>query len=419
MTHVHGANIYNSELSANEVRVYHHQHDHQYDHQNGSPHNGRNHINPDSHQSDSTSVQNQTYQQSSPQPPQLPPKQLHHQLQQRRWPERPSVVASDISPTHEWLNLENLPSTPQRPASRFTLTSLRNIFARVFLRSWTRPDQGVFIAAVLLIVAPCVLTSIFIVPYLWGNGFAWITVIAFILVIAAISMIFATSFTDPGYVPRNLDPHPSIALAELAPTAPEVQENNLYPFITQQQLGQRPPQPSPSSTLSYSKTILVNNMDITVKYCNTCIWVVVMMFVYHTWLISNGITTHEQIRKGYGAINGPQPHINPYDQGTTAKNFYWALCRPLEPSREYPSGSLVPFNGTPQIPPTQRDMIGVGTSTPTMPESNYPTDARAVPPRVVSSVKAPPKSVSRTSLLAPAKLSVNLDSGPALSDSFV
>ncbi|KAI8812725.1 DHHC palmitoyltransferase-domain-containing protein [Cladochytrium replicatum] len=78
-----------------------------------------------------------------------------------------------------------------------------------------RKDLGVFIGGSVLIVAPCVLFSIYVIPYLLSQGWG-IAVFVFAWLLAlTLSSMFVTSITDPGFLPHDL--HPDLFYHDVLP----------------------------------------------------------------------------------------------------------------------------------------------------------------------------------------------------------
>ncbi|KAG9298046.1 hypothetical protein G9A89_018874 [Geosiphon pyriformis] len=152
--------------------------------------------------------------------------------------------------------------------------------------------------------------------------------------VVAFSMLI-TSWTDPGIIPRKLDPSPTIGEYE---EGENVLNNSQYPYY-----------PSRNSTLP--KDIRINGQRITLKYCETCkiyrpprcshcrqcdncvvlvafllVWSVGGLTGFHMYLIGHNMTTHEQLRAPLARRNGI---LNPFDFGSIYLNCVWVLCRPL------------------------------------------------------------------------------------------
>ncbi|KAI8618233.1 DHHC palmitoyltransferase-domain-containing protein [Chytriomyces sp. MP71] len=64
------------------------------------------------------------------------------------------------------------------------------------------------------------------------------------------------------------------------------------------------------------------------------------MVVYHIWIGSRNVTTHEDVKRNRQVLNGmdlPRPErlrarvsANPFDRGSACRNLAWVLCRPSE-----------------------------------------------------------------------------------------
>ncbi|KAI8611897.1 DHHC palmitoyltransferase-domain-containing protein [Chytriomyces sp. MP71] len=71
------------------------------------------------------------------------------------------------------------------------------------------------------------------------------------------------------------------------------------------------------------------------------------MVVYHVWISSRNVTTHEDIKRKYQVLNEmdlprserlrARVSANPFDRGSACRNLAWVLCRPAETSYD-PSG---------------------------------------------------------------------------------
>ncbi|KAI8923873.1 DHHC palmitoyltransferase-domain-containing protein [Entophlyctis helioformis] len=407
--------------------------------------------------------------------------QVSHQQQQRQPLQPPAASWQESHSQRNDVEQASLAS----PARQSAFGAVGQICYRVCVSSWRRKDQLVFIAALLLILVPSALTAAFTAPYLISHGQTWLVALSGWLFVQTIVFQLITSYMDPGYVPRNKDPHPMApspvaslpdAYAHAPAPVPPAQYlaslDGSYPFLpssatavpaSQHLPGQpqtlpasatpnapfasaatstalsnvyQPPplvqgldlpsstylMPPPNPYLMYNKTVIVHGKAVTVKYCQTClswrpprtshcsvcdrcveghdhhcpwmgtcigqrnyrfffaftgscgvlalavaacnivllakqpalqaiqenpiaisvavfcvfiVWSLMGLFGYHTWLITKALTTHEQIRHGYGALYATSsPDQNPYDQGSWAKNCAWTLCRPIEPSNE-------------------------------------------------------------------------------------
>jgi palmitoyltransferase ZDHHC9/14/18 len=61
-------------------------------------------------------------------------------------------------------------------------------------------------------------------------------------------------------------------------------------------------------------------------YCFIFLWSIGGLALYHTWLISHNLTTHEQIQRSRGLQKGDK--VNPFHTGSIWKNCATVLCRP-------------------------------------------------------------------------------------------
>ncbi|KAI3652591.1 hypothetical protein MP228_002016 [Amoeboaphelidium protococcarum] len=57
-----------------------------------------------------------------------------------------------------------------------------------------------------------------------------------------------------------------------------------------------------------------------------------VLFGYHTWLISQDMTTNEHIKRQWSSDN---QHLS-YGRGNVFVNAVWVLCRPIAPIKSYP-----------------------------------------------------------------------------------
>ncbi|CAJ0756594.1 3153_t:CDS:10 [Entrophospora sp. SA101] len=165
------------------------------------------------------------------------------------------------------------------------------------------------------------------------HSFAFTTAVLTLVIPSGLFLGFTmlrTSWSDPGIIPRNLDPLPSTEA--LGNTNNAAYNSNNY--------------------VSLPKEIRVNGQVIRSKYCETCkiyrpprsshcrqcdnsfflMWSVGGLTCYHTYLISKNLTTHEQIRAPAARRNGAK---NPFSYKNTFVNCLWVLCRPLTRRRAY------------------------------------------------------------------------------------
>ncbi|RKP22329.1 DHHC palmitoyltransferase-domain-containing protein, partial [Syncephalis pseudoplumigaleata] len=185
----------------------------------------------------------------------------------------------------------------------------------------TGRDTWAFLVAQVLLIAPSVLFFVFVCPYLWHEVQpATVIVFAYLFAVCLTSMYY-TSFTDPGIIPRNLDPYP-----DTSSTAPRddaaIIDGTDDPY-------------APPATAPVPKEVIVNGITVPLKYCSTCkiyrpprashcrqcdncvededhhcVWLnncvgrrnyrsfftLGGLAFYHAWLASRNITTHEQVR---------------------------------------------------------------------------------------------------------------------------
>lgn len=107
----------------------------------------------------------------------------------------------------------------------------------------TSKDYRAFIAGLLIFLTPVVLFSIFTCPFLWQQVHPALPIIfAYIFVLAFVSML-KTSWTDPGIIPRNLDP----VLEQLAQNERGSMDSDAPP-----------------------KEIMIKNTSYSLRYCDTC-----------------------------------------------------------------------------------------------------------------------------------------------------
>ncbi|KNC97509.1 uncharacterized protein SPPG_07424 [Spizellomyces punctatus DAOM BR117] len=169
--------------------------------------------------------------------------------------------------------------------------------------NWTKfftgKDRGIFFVGLVLITLPCVLFSVFVIPQFSQGSAAVIAVFVWIWAVTKASM-FRTSFSDPGYLPKNLEPEPQVTADstgafEPHPPAPShtYQPTNIgqssvsyppgslpqpqtsstslprsYPFITPSNAAQRTAIYSPEPRI-----VQIGHTSMTLKYCTTChVW---------------------------------------------------------------------------------------------------------------------------------------------------
>ncbi|CAG8445824.1 14600_t:CDS:2 [Ambispora leptoticha] len=254
----------------------------------------------------------------------------------------PSNVPSRFSP-----NKKLSPTTPplQSPNSFLSIpyssTTRPQIMwpgrNRFFLggRIITSRDFPAFLVALFALIVPCALFLSFTAPFLYSHVSPAVVVVFVYLFLLALSSMLITSWTDPGIIPRNLDPSP--------PTE-EFDEGDHH--LSQSQYS--PPRCSHCRQCDNC----VENEDHHCIWLNNCIgrrnyrsfftfittatilciyvagfvWSVGGLSSYHIYLISHNLTTHEQLRASLARRNGLR---NQYDFGSVYKNCVWVLCRPL------------------------------------------------------------------------------------------
>ncbi|KAI8641437.1 DHHC palmitoyltransferase-domain-containing protein [Parasitella parasitica] len=106
----------------------------------------------------------------------------------------------------------------------------------------TSRDYRAFIAALFILISPTVLFAVFTCPFLWNQVHPAVPIVfAYLFVLSLISML-KTSWTDPGIIPRNLDPIVQDILDESASVVSVPQ-----------------------------KEIWIKNTSYSLKYCDTCL----------------------------------------------------------------------------------------------------------------------------------------------------
>ncbi|KAI8394128.1 DHHC palmitoyltransferase-domain-containing protein [Radiomyces spectabilis] len=116
-------------------------------------------------------------------------------------------------------------------------------------RLMTSREYWAFSVAMILLVAPCVVFGIFTCPVLWREMHPVVPILfAYFFVLSVASMI-KTSWTDPGIIPRGLDPSPMMEL-----TSDQASEDeSLW-----------------SRSIPAQKIIRIRDTVWTLKYCDTC-----------------------------------------------------------------------------------------------------------------------------------------------------
>ncbi|OAD74509.1 hypothetical protein PHYBLDRAFT_111945 [Phycomyces blakesleeanus NRRL 1555(-)] len=75
-------------------------------------------------------------------------------------------------------------------------------------RFMTSREYWAFLVALVLIVGPSVLFGIFTCPFLWDNVHPAVPIVFCYLFVLSFASMIKTSWTDPGIIPRDLDPTP-------------------------------------------------------------------------------------------------------------------------------------------------------------------------------------------------------------------
>ncbi|XP_064206576.1 palmitoyltransferase ZDHHC9-like [Anguilla rostrata] len=111
-------------------------------------------------------------------------------------------------------------------------------------------QKGVFYLTLFLIVGTCALFFAFECPYLAVNLSPAIPAVGAVLFLFVVAMLFRTSFSDPGVLPRALPEEATFIEMEI-----EAANGNVPP-------GQRPP--------PRIRNVQINNQIVKLKYCYTC-----------------------------------------------------------------------------------------------------------------------------------------------------
>ncbi|ORY02239.1 zf-DHHC-domain-containing protein [Basidiobolus meristosporus CBS 931.73] len=196
----------------------------------------------------------------------------------------------------------------------------------------------------LLIHTPVILFSVFVCPFVYINISPAVVFVFVYLYLLCVFSLFKTSWTDPGIIPRNLDPIQPMATLGEPSSSSDLVDPSYYPV----------------STYPGMKDVLINGVSLKLKYCDTCqlyrpprcshcrqcdncvenedhhcIWVNncvgrrnYPLTVYHLYLISKNMTTHEQIRSSVNIRRAPHP----FNLGNFAKNLMQFIARPKPPS---------------------------------------------------------------------------------------
>lgn len=111
----------------------------------------------------------------------------------------------------------------------------------------TSKDYVIFMVGNALFLVPSALYGYFVCPFLWENLHPAIPVVFIYLFILCFISLLKTSWTDPGIIPRNLDPNP------------EVEDDTASELYATSDWQDTPP-----------KEILIKDTRWSLKYCNTC-----------------------------------------------------------------------------------------------------------------------------------------------------
>ncbi|SAL95492.1 hypothetical protein [Absidia glauca] len=77
-------------------------------------------------------------------------------------------------------------------------------------RLMTSQAHWAFPIALFLVVAPSVLFGVFTCPFLWSNIHPVVPILFGYMFLIAVGSLFKTAWTDPGVIPRGLDPTPTL-----------------------------------------------------------------------------------------------------------------------------------------------------------------------------------------------------------------
>ncbi|KAI8097145.1 DHHC palmitoyltransferase-domain-containing protein [Halteromyces radiatus] len=207
-------------------------------------------------------------------------------------------------------------------------------------RFMTSKAYWAFIIAMILVIAPSVLFSIFTCPFLWSNIHPVVPILyAYLFVIAMVSML-KTSWTDPGVIPRGLDPTPTLETFDdhssiwtqpfPADRCVKIKDEmwNLKYCSTCKIY--RPPRASHCRQCDNC----VENEDHHCIWLNNCfflLWMVGGLTLYHCHLVWKGLSTHEKLRSNVYDTQ-THAHANPYGKKNPFVNIFQVLCRP-QPKR--------------------------------------------------------------------------------------
>ncbi|GAA5795666.1 hypothetical protein HPULCUR_001028 [Helicostylum pulchrum] len=236
----------------------------------------------------------------------------------------------------------------------------------------TSRDYRAFIAGLFIFITPTVLFSIFTCPYLWTEIHPAVPIVfAYLFILAFVSML-KTSWTDPGIIPRNLDPViEQLCNDETNSISSDTPPRDVWIKDTSYSLRYcetcrifRPPRASHCrqcdncvaaallcifviASAVYQLLSIANQHEpnepinsfsfvfsqapvsfVLAIYCFILLWLVGGLTLYHCSLVLRGVTTHEQIRADILKAKYPELHINPYNKMNPFKNMFQVLCQP-------------------------------------------------------------------------------------------
>ncbi|KAI8974414.1 DHHC palmitoyltransferase-domain-containing protein [Pilobolus umbonatus] len=111
----------------------------------------------------------------------------------------------------------------------------------------TSKDYLIFMVGNILLLAPAVLYGYFTCPFLWKSVHPALPIVFVYLFILCFVSMLKTSWTDPGIIPRNLDPNPL------------VEEDTCSEMYATSDWQDTP-----------AKEIVIKDTRWSLKYCNTC-----------------------------------------------------------------------------------------------------------------------------------------------------
>ncbi|KAI8373851.1 DHHC palmitoyltransferase-domain-containing protein [Blakeslea trispora] len=256
----------------------------------------------------------------------------------------------------------------------------------------TSGDYRAFFAGLFLLITPSVLFAVFTCPFLWSNVHPAIPIVfAYLFVLTLVSML-KTSWTDPGIIPRNLDPLIEQEIqdnASFESTTPPKEiwiKNTPYSLTYCETCNiYRPPRSSHCrqcdncvefedhhcawlnncigkrnyrtfftfitsaailcifvitsciyeliyfSRQSASFSDVFSQAPVSFVLCIYCfilLWLVGGLTLYHCSLVLRGVTTHEQIRADIIKAKYPELGANPYNKHNPFRNMIQVLCQP-------------------------------------------------------------------------------------------